>query len=128
MAEYSATKILLSFQHSMIIIDSYVANLKATFKAHSAFHDGTAVIYSYARQKQEFLGAVHLCKSKICASGAIFAASLTSTLANSALLDYHNFKHAFHSREANFIESISRIDSEFPNSVILLVPRSFRTG
>ena len=67
-------------------IDYYVANLKATF------HDCVAIIYSYARQKQEFLGAVHLCKSKICASGAIFAASLTSKLADSALLDYQNFE------------------------------------
>ena len=38
--------------------------------------------------KNKFLGAMHLCKSKICASGAIFAASLTSKLVDSALLDY----------------------------------------
>ena len=85
-----ASHILCPF--NLLLNLSYVANLKATF------HDCEAIIYSYARQKQEFLGAVHLCKSKICASGAIFAASLTSKLADSALLDYQFLRETKHLR------------------------------
>ena len=38
--------------------------------------------------KTEVFGATHLCKSEICASGAIFAASLECEHSDSALLDY----------------------------------------
>ena len=44
--------------------------------------------YTPMLAKNKFLGALHLCKSKICANGAIFATSLTSKLADSVLLDY----------------------------------------
>ena len=39
-------------------------------------------------QELKFLGAMRLCKSEICARGAICAVSLTSKLVDSALLDY----------------------------------------
>ena len=66
--------------HTIILPNlAYVTNLEATYTPMLA-------------KNKSFWVLLHLCKSKICASGAIFAASLECKHSDSALLDYHEHR------------------------------------